>query len=329
MAAPGLIDVHTHVVPDAFPPAPAPDGELRWPCLCHHDDARATIEIGGKPFRELDARSWHAARRVEDMDRDGIAAQALSPMPELLSYWFPPAAGLEMARHVNGHLASMVAAYPDRFHALGMVPLQDVGLAARELERLRSDGFSGVEIGSNVNGTYLGDRRFDEFWAAAERLDMAVFVHALHPVGADRLEAFPDLVPFAAFPVDTGLSAVTLVRAGVPERHPRLRLGFSHGGGALAPLACRLEQGFRATSGFDGALARPPLETVRSFFLDSLVYDATYLDYLARDVAPGNVFAGSDYPYAIAERDLAGFVTRSAVCDAPGLNAAAERFLGI
>ncbi len=324
----GLIDVHTHVVPDGFPANPSPASNPRWPCLCLHGDEHAVIEIAGKAFRELDARSWHAARRIADMDRDGIAVQVLSPMPELLSYWFEAGDTIAMARHVNGFLAGLVAARPDRFRALGMVPLQDPALAARELARLKADGFSGVELGSNVNGAYLGEPRFGEFFAEAERLDLAVFVHALHPAAADRLQTFPDLVPFAAFAVDTGLSAMTLIRGGIAERHPRLRIGLSHGGGATAPLAARLGQGFRLSAGFDGALTRAPLAQAGSFFYDSLVYDHGYLDYLAGHVAPGRVFAGSDYPYAIEQTDLAGFIGASRACPAARANAAARAFLG-
>ena len=61
----------------------------------------ATVMIADKPFREIDSRSWDVARRIEDMDRDRVTMQALSPMPELLSYWFTPADGLEMARWMN------------------------------------------------------------------------------------------------------------------------------------------------------------------------------------------------------------------------------------
>src|SRR5262245_57233947 len=184
------------------------------------------------------------------MDRDGVTMQALSPMPELLSYWFAPADGLTMARWVNDRIASMVAAAPGRFAGLGAVPLQDPALAAAELDRLKRDGFCGVEIGSNVNGVVLGDHRFDEFYAEAERFGLALFVHALHPIGADRLQSQPDLVPFAAFPLDTALAAISLIRAGVPDRFPRLRIGFSHGGGAIVPLVHRLGQGWRVTRGF-------------------------------------------------------------------------------
>ena len=325
-----LIDVHTHVVPDNFPANPSPATNARWPCLCRHGDERGVIEIAGKAFRELDSRSWNVNRRLDDMSRSGIAAQALSPMPELLSYWFDAADGLDMARHMNHVIAEMLAFAPANFHGLGMVPLQDPNLAANELSRLKYDGFSGVEIGSNINGTVLGDPRFDEFYAEAERLELAVFVHALHPIGAERLSATPDLIPFAAFPLDTGLAATTLIRAGVPERYPRLRIGFSHGGGALPPLVHRLGQGWRLSDGFSGALAHSPGATAAGFFYDSLVYDPGYLDYLALSFAPGQVFAGTDYPYAIQQEDLGGFLASANPAARESLfSGAASRFLGL
>ena len=293
----------------------------------------ATVLIADKPFREIDHRSWDVARRLSDMDRDGVTMQALSPMPELLSYWFTSSDGLAMCRWMNHTIATMVVAAPKRFAGLGAVPLQDPALAASELVRLKTDGFSGVEIGSNINGVVLGDKRFDDFYAEAERLGLAIFVHALHPIGTDRLNAQPDLIPFAAFPLDTALSAVSLIRAGVPQRYPKLRFGFSHGGGAIVPLVHRLGQGWKVTSGFNGKLPRSPKEYAGEFFYDSLVYDGEYLSHLL-SFAPGQVFGGTDYPYAIMETQLRGFVA-DAVAQADAsiveslLNGAAKRFLGV
>ncbi len=341
-----LIDVHAHVVPKYFPANPSPASNARWPCMCsatgsgalhgNHEETQTTVDIAGKPFRSIDHRSWDAARRIDDMDRNGITMQALSPMPELLSYWFTPQDGLAMARWMNGWIADMVSTAPARFCGLGIVPMQEPTLAAQELSRLKADGFSGVEIGSNINTVVLGDRRFDEFWAEAERLDLAVFVHALHPIGADRLQQdFPDLVPFAAFPLDTALSAVSLIRAGVPLRFPRLRLGFSHGGGAIVPLVHRLGQGWNITNGFNGALPEAPVTYARRLFYDSLVYERDYLRHLLCEFAPGQVFGGTDYPYAIMETDLRSFVDGGALA-ALDANAraslrhgAARRFLGL
>ena len=323
----GLIDVHSHVVPASFPAAPA--NNARWPCMCLRDADHGVIKFAGKVFRELDGRSWQVSQRLADMDRDGIRAQALSPMPELLSYWFTPGDGLDLARYVNHQIAEMVARAPARFHGLGMVPLQDVTLATAELARIKSDGFAGIQIGSNINGAFPGEAHFEEFFAECAALGLAIFVHALHPIGAERLQAFPDLVPFAAFPLDTGLAAITLIRAGVLERHPALRIGFSHGGGAVVPLTHRLKQGWLSSDGFNGLLPHPPQHYAAQCFYDSLVYDVDYLDYLATRFAPGQVFAGTDYPYAIAQQDVVAFLSGSSHGALEASNGAARRFLAI
>ncbi len=325
-----LIDVHAHIVPDRFPGNPSPTTNARWPCMHSRNATDATVMIADKPFREIDSRSWDVARRIEDMDRDRVTMQALSPMPELLSYWFTSSDGLEMARWMNHTIASMVSAAPARFAGLGIVPLQDPTLAAAELARLKRDGFNGVEIGSNINGIVLGDARFDEFYAEAQRLNLAIFVHALHPIGADRLQAFPDLVPFAAFPLDTALTAISLMRAGVPDRYPNLRIGFSHGGGAIVPLTHRLAQGWNVTYGFGGAMPQPPKYYAERFFYDSLVYEPNYLRHLMHDFAPRQVFGGTDYPYTIMETQLHDFLNGVESADRVSLfNGAAKRFLGL
>ena len=103
-----LIDVHTHFVPSEFPGAP--DTEARWPSMCHRVGGTAEVMIDGKAFRRIDSRSWAAERRIADMEEADVTRQVLSPMPELLSYWFDSAAGLAMCRHMNE--SSLVASRP-------------------------------------------------------------------------------------------------------------------------------------------------------------------------------------------------------------------------
>ena len=330
MKTTGVIDVHAHVVPQEFPAHPAPGTSLRWPCMCHSDSHQATVTIDNKPFREIDHRSWDPGVRLEDMDKTGVAMQALSPMPELLSYWFEPDHGLQMCRWMNACIANMVTQFPARFRGLGIVPLQDPDLASKELSRLKDDGFSGIEIGSNINGVVLGDSRFQDFYAEAQRLELSIFVHALHPIGADRLAATPDLIPFAAFPLDTALSAISLIRAGIPEKYPDLKIGFSHGGGAIVPLTHRLAKGAEITAGFQGTLSKSPIEYARKFFYDNLVYGRGYASYLANDFAPGQVFSGTDYPYSIMEEDPDGFINATQLNNPESMRyQAASRFLAI
>ncbi len=271
-----------------------------------HASGKASIMIDGREFRRLDARSWDVGRRVADMEAQGVAIQALSPMPELLSYWLEPQAAMELGRHVNSVIAGMISVAPGRFAGLGMVPLQDPDLAACELSRLKADGLCGVEIGSNVLGKSPGDADFDVFFAEAERLDMAVFVHALHPVATDRLIGPRLLVPFIGFPIDTGLAAASFITAGTLAKFPRLRLAFSHGGGVLASFLPRLQQGWSIAPELQAAFSSP-LESARQMYFDNIVFDGATLKHLISLFGDTQVLAGSDYPY-VAGQDFPGKV---------------------
>ena len=129
-----MIDVHSHICPAELPSI----GRVvssRWPCMCDRSGT-PTLMIGDAPFRELDARSWSVEARLEDMNRDGVTMQVLSPMPELLSYWFATAETQVLCDSVNAAIATMVSEKPDRFAGLGMLPLQDPEAAAREISEL-------------------------------------------------------------------------------------------------------------------------------------------------------------------------------------------------
>jgi aminocarboxymuconate-semialdehyde decarboxylase len=65
----------------------------------------------------------------------GLDLQAISPMPELLSYWMPADAARQLTRFLNGQIGEMVS--QSRGRLVGPPPLQqvlayptDVGLAA-------------------------------------------------------------------------------------------------------------------------------------------------------------------------------------------------------
>jgi aminocarboxymuconate-semialdehyde decarboxylase len=327
-----LIDVHCHVVPHAFPKPPSETVRDHWPCMRCTSAVTATMMVGDKPFRELDSRSWDAGRRIEDMDREGVSVQVLSPMPELLAYGLDAEFSQVICMQTNAQIAEMIAVAPKRFRGLGTVPLQDPGLSVRLLPRLHDTfGLSGVEIGSNINGLMLGDARFDPFWEAAQDLGMAVFVHALHPVAVKSIDVTPAYTAYAGIPMDVAMTASSLIMGGALDRFPRLRIAFSHGGGALGSILGRLDTGWERTRGYGVESLRKPSEQARGFFYDSNVYDPLYLRHLVRDVAPGQVFLGTDYPFSIMQNDPAGYLHRGGfdLSEVASLRSgAAEKFLG-
>src|SRR5918999_4012625 len=160
------IDVHTHIVPENFPAYAGEGRDVPWPAMAQAHACHRHVMISGKVYRTVSDGCWSEPRRIEDMDAMRIARQALSPMPELLSYWLPAEDARVLIRYLNDEIAAMVARAPNRFVGLGAVPLQDVESALRELEYVvKTLKFAGVEIASHVNGSSIGDTSFEPFFA--------------------------------------------------------------------------------------------------------------------------------------------------------------------
>jgi aminocarboxymuconate-semialdehyde decarboxylase len=282
------IDAHTHVVPD-LPPGPA-----WWPRLAERDDGRTDVVIGERVFRTVRRIAHDLDRRARELAPG--SQQVLSPMPELFSYAAPAKEAAKFCDATNDWIAEGVRRHPGVFHGFGMVPLQDPDLAAAQLPGIAVSGLRGIEIGSNVEGVPLYDTRYEEFFTEAERLDLVVFVHAFHP---PAIGTFTDAMAGNAvtFPNEIGQAIGGLIAEGVLERHPKLKLFASHGGGSLASLLPRLR--FIA-SNFAGArtkMPRDPAEYAQRIFYDMLVFSAPLLELLVSTVGRGQIVVGSDKPF--------------------------------
>lgn len=306
-AASGLIDVHTHVVPENFPAHLGSAVDVPWPSMVPAQACHRHVMISGKVYRTVSHHCWDCEVRRGDMDRLGIARQVLSPMPELLSYWLAPEDGTALCRYLNEVIAGMVADAPNRYSGLGAVPLQDVPQAIAVLDdAIHRLGLAGVEIGTNVNGTAIGDPVLRPFFEAAAAWDAAIFVHPLRPAGMDRLVGPAALEQALAFPGEVGLAGASLVTGGLLDALPSLRIALSHGGGSLSLLLPRLRHAWTTLPPLRQALAGDPGVTARRLFVDNLVYDAPTMLHLMRVFGETQVMVGSDYPFAIQDPDPAG-----------------------
>jgi aminocarboxymuconate-semialdehyde decarboxylase len=313
-----IIDLHTHIVPEHFPPAGRRASAGRWPFMDHFEPGRARTMIADKNFRTVSEQCWNPARRKRDMTVEGVDAQVLSPMPELLAYWFTPEDGLEMSRYVNEAIARLVQAAPKQLHGLGMVPLQDPDLAAKELGSIKRMGLLGVELGTNILGKSLGEPRFFPFFEEVQRQELAVFVHALHPTFADRYVG-QGVDNAVGFPTDTGLTIASLITGEVLERLPDLRLAFSHGGGTFPYFLPRLQHAWSGTwneeppgdprpseppNPLRERLPRSPAEYARRLYYDTLLFDARAIRYLRDMMGARQLIVGTDYPFVAREQPV-------------------------
>jgi uncharacterized protein len=180
--------------------------------------------------------------RLRDMDATGITLQVLSHAPPA-TQGLNPATAVSLAQQANDLLAEAVRAHPDRFAGFATLPTPDPRAAASELERaVTSLGFKGALIHGTTQGRFLDDLAFWPIFAAAEHLDVPIYLHPAEPPAAVRDAYYAGFAPAVSFGlataawgwhVETGLHVLRLILAGVFDRFPRLQVIVGHMGEAL------------------------------------------------------------------------------------------------
>jgi aminocarboxymuconate-semialdehyde decarboxylase len=269
-----------------------------------------TREVNVKQIRDRLPKLSTIETRLKDMDRMGIDMQAVSPAPNQTYYWTNPELGAELARMINDRLADIVATWPERFVALGTVPLQNVDIAVAELERcVKQLGLRGVEINPSVNGMDLTDPRLklEKFFARAEALGIVVFMHPIGFTQGERLidHYFNNVI---GNPIETTIAASHLIFDGVMQRHPKLKIVLPHAGGYLAHYWARMDHGHRARADCRTVIKRPPSRYLAKMYFDTITFDPQMLRHMIDKYGPGHVLLGTDYPYDMGEEDPLGLI---------------------
>ena len=344
------IDLHTHILPAAWPDLRERYACEGWVSIEHEHDASgaccgARLLIDGEHFRSVGTNCFDHAVRLEEMDRKGVGVQVLSTVPVMFSYWAQPQHALDLSRLLNDHIASLVRVHPSRFQGLGTVPLQDPDLAIAELQRCMDDlSLRGVQIGTHVQRPDGPDWNLSEpallpFFEACQRLGAAVFVHPWDMMGMDQMSRYwlPWLV---GMPAETSRAICSMIFGGVFDRLPSLRVCFAHGGGSFPGTIGRIEHGYacrpdlvatdcrhnpRSYLAHDGQPAR--------IFVDSLTHSPGALRAVIDLLDERRVALGSDYPFPLGEAEP-GQMIRS-MADLPDstkrrlLSGTAREFLGL
>jgi len=296
-----LIDVHNHILSKTWVDLLAAYGGHRY--QIHKDvEGRTIVLRKGARFLGLTDAMFDPEMRLRAMDEAGVQTQLLSyTCPNC--YWADGKAAETVARAMNDHLADVCARWPDRFRGLGSVPLQDVDLALKELERAVDQlGMLGLIILANVNETPLDDPRFEPFWAALDARRLPVLLHPTVPPGVEAMGMDRyGLVPALGFMIDTTLAVARLVLAGVFERHPDVRLIVGHTGATVPFIAGRLDQCHRFIPETRARISKPPSEYLKRLYYDTVTYDVEALMLAYKLAGPEHLLYGSDYPHVIGD----------------------------
>ncbi|MGM0863965.1 MAG: amidohydrolase family protein [Bacillota bacterium] len=293
------VDFHTHIIPKDLPDFAEKYGG-KWPVLHQTCACGANILVEGKIFREVTDQVWSPKKRIQDMDREGVDIQVLSPIPVTFSYWANKDAALEMARIQNDFISKTVQENPSRFVGLGTVPMQDAATAVAEMDRCINElNLYGIEIGTNVNGENLDAPEFLEFFEMAEKWNVPLFIHPWETMAKDRTPRH-NFMYTIGMPSETALAAASLVWSGVIEKFPNLKICFAHGGGSFPYILPRLDQGWKVWPQLR-LTTHPPSHYVKNFYFDSLNYDSLNVNYLIDRFGHEKVMMGSDYPFLLRE----------------------------
>jgi aminocarboxymuconate-semialdehyde decarboxylase len=268
------IDIHTHILTEETMKLLAGISPRVAPIMKNISrDSAEVLEINGKVMQRPVPRGlWDVEWRLREMNENDVGMQLLSPTTQTFFYDEEAELGLACAALQNDQIAKTASNQPDRFIALGTLPMQAPELAAAELRRAMTKlGLRGAQIGSNICSRNLDDPRLEPVWAAAAELDAFILIHPHNFSARERLTSYM-LSNTVGLPFETTLAATSLVFGGVLERHPTLQICLSHGGGYVPYQMGRFIHSWEVRQEPKVNLTKAPEESFSRLYFDSIVH---------------------------------------------------------
>jgi len=299
-----VIDLHAHVVlEESFGAAGKYGPELSSGEKLQ--DFRVGDYVMRVPYRG--SVFMDAQKRVDAMDALGLDLQLLSPNPLSFFGHINAEDALEFAKSSNDAMVKHIDPFKDRLLGAASVPMQDPELACREVERAVKDlGLIAAYIGTDY-GFSLDDPTLDVFYQTVVDLDIPLLIHPATNNGIrgatdERLSRFGlDLILGYAY--EETIAVASLVLGGVMQRHPKLDVCISHGGGAIAFLKQRFES-MATFLGTESSFA----EDLKLLWFDSHLEEGPAHDLVVSTVGSermvfGTNFGGWDSPTVVTDFD--------------------------
>lgn len=304
------VDLHCHVhVPEADAIARQTALPPRDPIAQHGSQRSADRQK--KQWQEIHQKATSTQLRLAEMNKMGIDVQAISTSPSHYNYRLEPELGRKASRVVNERLAEIVASHPDRFVALGTVPMQEPQLAVQELEYcMKKLGFRGLELGTNVGKYELADPRYEKFWAKVQALGAVVFLHPSGFTDTSRMKQH-FLTNVIGNPLDTTMALAHIVYGGVLERYPRIKFVAAHGGGYMGHYPARMDHAYKVRPECHDHITRPPSYYMKKIYYDTMVFGEAQLEHLVKLWGESHVVIGTDYPYDMGYYKPVDFIERT------------------
>jgi 5-carboxyvanillate decarboxylase len=254
-----------------------------------------------------------STRRLHDMDNSGIDRQILSLTAPGVQVFDAPTA-VALAESFNDQLSESISHHPTRFSGLAAIAPQNPAAAAKELERaVNKLGLKGAIVNSHTHGEYLDDEKFWDIFAAAEALNVPVYIHPTS-LPKSMIQPFLDRGLDGAvygFAVETGLHLLRIVVAGVFDRFPKLQIVVGHLGEGLPYWLFRIDFMHTRMVASNRYPNVKPLKRIPSEYLKANVHVTTSgmawqppILYAQSVLGVDRVMYAMDYPYQYVPEEV-------------------------
>jgi predicted TIM-barrel fold metal-dependent hydrolase len=250
--------------------------------------------LADQPFRP-----GEPARRVEDMDRDGLRASVVYGPSVLGLPITDPELKAACWRAWNDFATEFNSHDPARLALLPVLPSHSPTAAAAELERMASAGHRGALL--YCFELDCGDRAWDALWSTAHDTGLPISFHIGGGVRSIpiRFDSWAHLAFAAVVPMALCEPLATMIFCGALERHPKMRLVLAEAGlGWLPYFVNRIDAvtDKRAGVATDYALESRPSDIFRNQVFITFEEEpdgAVFVDMLGDD----RCMWASDYPH--------------------------------
>lgn len=317
-----VIDADTHIV----------EGRAIWDHVWPEDDAFRPIPVtserasrhayssGGKDFWLIDGHLYGAGgqpsnvygagtrdlanttARIADLDRYGHDTQILYPSLFLNLWCRTVAAERAAVRAYNGFMAETCGATKGRLRWVALPVVRDIAASIAELKTAKEKGACGILLRGYEGDATLDDPALEPIYAAACDLDLPICIHIGNgsPAYASVKNARTGLRNVLGNSMPTLIAFCALTLARVPEKFPKLRIGFIEAASEWVPFAvhrCR-----KALKHYGISDSTDKLFSDNRFFVTCEAQEDVAA--VARVTGPDSIMVGTDYGHADTSTEL-------------------------
>ena len=219
---------------------------------------------------EIGKRSEAYKRTMHDID---VRENLMRRHPDILQiitmgnipleYYASPKDAVELAKIGNDELAELVKQKPGLFYGtVGMLPLNDIPASLEMIDYcLRDLHMLGIQLYTSHEREPLSEPKYRPIFAKVAEYDKAVWIHPSSSLDIDR--------GMFSWPYDSSSCMFNLVRSGIYDEFPDLKIIIHHAG-AMVPF---LKERVKTIMAFIGR--KRAADHFKKFYVDTAIYGNT------------------------------------------------------